>query len=91
MQTPVDQQVYLYSEKINICILLFVLVLDDELPMTPVGPLRKYRPLVVLHTSILTPQSSSIVWEGPVPLCTLEKGGIVGTPRKDCLRPPSHH
>ncbi len=30
-------------------------LLGDELQMNPVGPLRECRPLVVLHTSILTP------------------------------------
>ncbi len=45
------------------------LVLDDELPIAPVGPLWEYRPLVVLHTSIWLHLSSSIMWEGSVPLC----------------------
>jgi hypothetical protein len=54
---------------------VLVLVLDLELPMAPVGPLREYHPPIVLHTSILTPLSSSIMWEVPVPLCTYARIG----------------
>ncbi len=44
-------------------------LLDDELPMAPLGPLRECRSSLVLHISILTSFSSSIMWEVPVPLC----------------------
>jgi hypothetical protein len=43
--------------------------------MAPVGPLREYHPPIVLHTSILTPLSASIMWEVPVPLCTYARIG----------------
>jgi hypothetical protein len=55
--------------------LVLVLGLDLELPMAPVGPLREYHPPIVLHTSRLTPLSSSIMWEVPVPLCTYARIG----------------
>jgi hypothetical protein len=56
----------------NIMYGIYKLVLDLELPMAPVGPLGEYHPPIVLHTSILTPLSFSILWEIPVPLCTTE-------------------
>ncbi len=46
-----------------------VLVLEEELPMAPLGPLRECLHPVVLYTSILSPTLTPSRCESPVQLC----------------------